>query len=73
MQSQSVIITARVRGFFDAAWLAFRLFFRRGNFAREYLNQIDALAPSVQATQAVTQRRPGFVNQSPPKAPAPWI
>jgi hypothetical protein len=67
-----VLITVRVRGFFDAAWLAFRLLFRRGNFAKEYLSQIDALAPGYQSTQAV-QRRPGFVNQSPPKAPAPWI
>lgn len=68
-----VLITARLRGFFDAAWLAFRLLFRRGNFAKEYLSQIDALTPGYQSTQAVTGRRPGFVNQSPPKGPAPWI
>lgn len=68
-----VLITAKLRGFFDAMFLALRLLFRRGNFARQYLDQIDALAPSYQA-QAVTQRRPGFVAQNPPpKAPAPWI
>src|SRR5262245_40955343 len=67
-----VLITARIRGFFDAAWLAVRLLFRRGSFAKEYLSQIDAIAPAT-VTQAVT-RRPGFTSQNPPpKAPAPWI
>ena len=64
-----VLITARVRGFFDAVFLALRLLFRRGNFAREYLDQIDAIAP---ASSTAPARRPGFVSQ-PPKAPRNWI
>jgi hypothetical protein len=67
-----VLIFARIRGFFDAVGLALRLLFRRGSFAREYLSQIDAIAPP--ASTSSTQRRPGFVNQNPPpKAPARWI
>jgi hypothetical protein len=65
-----VLITARVRGFFDAIWLALRLLFRRGNFAKEYLSQIDAIMPASQAQSA--QRRPGFVSQA-PKSGRNWI
>jgi hypothetical protein len=67
-----VLIFARVRGFFDAVGLALRLLFRRGSFAKEYLSQIDAIAPAAIAQS--TSRRPGFVNQgASPKAPARWI
>ena len=65
-----VLITARVRGFFDAVSLALRLLFRRGNFAKEYLSQIDAIMPT--ATAQSVQRRPGFVSQS-PKSGRNWI
>ena len=61
--SPLVLVTAKLRGFFDACGLAVRLLFRRGNFAREYLEQIDALAPP--ATGQAAPRRPGFVNQDP--------
>jgi len=67
-----VLITARVRGFFDAVFLALRLLFRRGNFAREYLEQIDAIRPPT--STSATHRKPGFVAQNPaPKAPRNWI
>jgi hypothetical protein len=64
-----VLIFAKIRGFFDAIGLALRLLFRRGNFAQEYLEQIDAIAPT---SHTATARRPGFVSQS-PKSGRNWI
>ena len=67
-----VLITAWVRSFFDAVGLALRLLFRRGNFAKEYLSQIDAITPT--ATAQSVQRRPGFISQNPgPKSGRNWI
>ena len=55
-----VLIFAKVRGFFDAIGLALRLLFRSGSFAKEYLEQIDAIMPKVTGSPA--PRKPGFVN-----------
>lgn len=84
--SPLVFIFARLRGFLDSISLSFRLLFRRGGFAKDYMKQIDqiareqfahleAIAPASRPTQVFgTQRRPGFVNQDEgPKAPARWI
>jgi len=39
-----VLVFAKLRGFFDAVSLAFRLLFRGGGFAKEYVRQIEAVA-----------------------------
>jgi hypothetical protein len=74
------LIAARTRGYFDAIALSFRIFFGGGGFSKRFMEQINQVAAEQYAhidaipTQTLpAQRRPGFVNQSPPKSPAPWI
>jgi hypothetical protein len=42
--SPLVLVFAKLRGFFDAVSLAFRLLFRGGGFAKKYKEQIDTIA-----------------------------
>jgi hypothetical protein len=81
--SPLALLSARVRGIFDAIALSFRLLWSSGGFSKKYIEQInqiateqygylDALPTSVPATTSPAPRKPGFVSQS-PKAPARWI
>jgi hypothetical protein len=78
--SPLAIVSARVRGIFDAIALSFRLLFSGGGFSKKYVEQInqiaaeqyghfDALPPASGQTELPAQRKPNFVSQS-PKAPA---
>jgi hypothetical protein len=83
--SPLALLSARVRGIFDAIALSFRLLWSGGGFSKKYIEQInqiaaeqygylDALPTSVPATTSSAPRKPGFVPQdSSPKAPARWI
>ena len=83
--SPLALLSARVRGIFDAIALSFRLLWSGGGFSKKYIEQInqiaaeqyghlDALPTLVPATTLPTQRKPGFAPQEPsPKAPARWI
>ena len=42
--SPLVLVFAKLRGFFDAVSLAFRLLFRGGGFAKDYAEQIEVIA-----------------------------
>jgi hypothetical protein len=42
--SPLALITANVRGFFDSVSISFRLLFRGGGFAKEYVEQIEVIA-----------------------------
>lgn len=83
--SPLALLSARIRGIFDAVALSFRLLFSGGGFSKKYIEQINQIAaeqyahidglPSAQPTQTLpTPRKPGFVAEDPgPKAPARWI
>jgi hypothetical protein len=74
------LIAANVRGFFDAIALTFRLLFSGGGFSKTFIEQINQVAAEqrghlealAQPTQALPQRRPGFVNQA-PKSGRNWL
>ena len=73
--SPLALLAAKMRGFFEAIALSFRLLFSSGGFSKEYMRQIDevareqyshidAISAPAQPTQVfATQRRPGFLNQ----------
>jgi hypothetical protein len=82
--SPLALVAAKARGVFDAVSLSLRLLFNRSGFARDYMKQINEVAreqyahldalPSVQPTQVLPQRRPGFVAQdASPKSGRNWI
>lgn len=73
--SPFALLAARLRGVFDAIALSFRLLFSGGGFSKKFLAQINQVAaeqyghldalPSQPTQVFQTQRRPGFVDQSP--------
>ena len=84
IRSPLALLSARVRGIFNAIALSFRLLWSGGGFSKKYIEQInqiaaeqyrhlDALPSAPPGGSALpAQRKPGFVSQS-PKAPARWI
>ncbi|MGH9754725.1 MAG: hypothetical protein ACREA2_18260 [Blastocatellia bacterium] len=79
--SPLALLSARLRGFFDAIALSFRLLFSGGGFSKKYVEQINQIAAeqyghldALPTPTSPAQRRPGFVAGGPsPKAPARWI
>jgi hypothetical protein len=70
--SPLALMTARLRGIFDAIALSFRLLFSKGGFSKQYIEQINEVARQqygyldvIAPTQTVG-RRPGFVQQPQP-------
>ena len=81
--SPLALLSARVRGIFDAIAFSFRLLWSGDGFSKKYIEQINHVAAEQFAhldalpTSAPTlspSRKPGFLNQDTnPKAPARWI
>jgi hypothetical protein len=54
--SALVLLSARVRGFFDACGLAAKILFRQGSFTKEHIGAIDALSPATAITPQTASR-----------------
>jgi hypothetical protein len=71
--SPLALIAAKIRGFFDAVGLSFRLLKSGGGFSKEYIEQINEIEreqygylnalPSGQQRTLPGSRKPGFLNQ----------
>lgn len=61
--SPLALAAAKMRGFFDAIGLSFRLLFSKGGFSKEYIEQINQVAREqyghLDVVQPTTTRRPG--------------